>query len=1209
MIKKYLFFLLGVLLLHRDVNGQAQNTSIQPVNQPTANAEALGKYGLYPVNLYTGQVNISIPLYNIGYGGIQIPIALNYDASGIKVDQHPTWTGLGFNLLAGGAITRSVAGMPDDYFFPDQDDNIYLGTEKGYLYSHSKMDYPDGDWNALSRLLTYAFPSEPGVSTYNPSFLADGTPDDFAFSFGNYSGSFFMDEKGIWRIKSKDNLSLEILHEVNTDPVSIQDCYNNQTPKKLKVPKMITKFTIITPDGFRYTFGGNMNAIEFSRSAQDVFRYNDHNPDLFNVSPAAWYLTEIESPALEKVTFTYDRGLNLIRHTRGVNKYHIETNATLESGNNKEVIFSSILTPCYLKEIESPFVKLEFSRSYSVEQIIDPTFITWKVGSTSYSLAAYEKQMYNATMNIGSGNTPRSWPDFWCNEYLNGQNERPLSTSGYSNQTIPDWSFKLDGFLVRDKQSNEVIQRVQFGYSNTTSKRLMLYNISITPEGEAPRQYSFDYYSDDLVPNYAWFTKDQWGYNNGQNYTSAGSAMYNAATWRMASLENTLYGTLKKITYPTGGTTDFEYELNGYSRYQKVTPSDNLALAGTVSLESTGNKNAGGLRIKKVTSSAGYNSPPVTKEYFYVSDYLHNGNISSGTLSGLNVYQERVDYTEDCYAEQVSHTSYSDNAFPRWGEKDIKTVGYSEVTEKSGDGSFKVYKYSSYGSPGGLDEYHLPPAVDGNAVSFSDMYQLTSNELERGLLLSEEAYDAGSAKVWEKLYEYDFAVGRKSLYAKCITRKDMFKQEMIRFFERNEPCVHTDLRRLYPFKKYYYHLPLIKTQEKTYQEDGAITQETSFTYDEYGNRTLVVANTSDGQQLLQQVRFNSHPDYLSGSATSPEALGVRRLSSQYHIRNYPVEELTMLRPAPVGGSLQVAGEKITSGNLYAYYHDKPVLSKVYALELDAPFYPATFNSGTQQLDYHFTPSAVTGGSFVFDSRYKLQSIYNDYTAYPPGIGYKPLGAINNTILEAYTWDYKGQIMSSRCRNAAAGETAFSSFEGSYAPEGSADDCKGNWDINPDKIVTEGFTGKKSYILSSPDFIGNNFSLAAGKRYCVSFWLKSANPRIKLGSIILPQSYTPKKQSGDWKYYEISVTGNGAPVYVGIEGSGLGDKRLDELRLYPEGARMDSYTYDPARKTVTSIADENGRVSFYLYDNSGNLVVIKDEQGYILQKFTYTIQGQ
>jgi hypothetical protein len=68
------------------------------------------------VNLYTGTANVGIPLCSLPAESISIPIGLNYTAgNGVKVDDDPDGlVGQGWNLQAGGMITRMVRGVPDE---------------------------------------------------------------------------------------------------------------------------------------------------------------------------------------------------------------------------------------------------------------------------------------------------------------------------------------------------------------------------------------------------------------------------------------------------------------------------------------------------------------------------------------------------------------------------------------------------------------------------------------------------------------------------------------------------------------------------------------------------------------------------------------------------------------------------------------------------------------------------------------------------------------------------------------------------------------------------------------------------------------------------------------------------------------------------------------------------------------------------------------
>lgn len=53
---------------------------------------------------------------NIDYMGHKIPISMTYLGSGVRPDQHPGWVGLGWNLNAGGCISRIVNGLPDETY-------------------------------------------------------------------------------------------------------------------------------------------------------------------------------------------------------------------------------------------------------------------------------------------------------------------------------------------------------------------------------------------------------------------------------------------------------------------------------------------------------------------------------------------------------------------------------------------------------------------------------------------------------------------------------------------------------------------------------------------------------------------------------------------------------------------------------------------------------------------------------------------------------------------------------------------------------------------------------------------------------------------------------------------------------------------------------------------------------------------------------------
>lgn len=101
----------------------------------TPEASAFMKYGEESVSEYTGTADISVPLYTIKCKDIEIPITLQYDASGIKVEQEASWVGLGWNLMVGGCINYVCAGGHDMYGAPN------IGNDVWTEYLTSEIDH------------------------------------------------------------------------------------------------------------------------------------------------------------------------------------------------------------------------------------------------------------------------------------------------------------------------------------------------------------------------------------------------------------------------------------------------------------------------------------------------------------------------------------------------------------------------------------------------------------------------------------------------------------------------------------------------------------------------------------------------------------------------------------------------------------------------------------------------------------------------------------------------------------------------------------------------------------------------------------------------------------------------------------------------------------------------------------------------------------
>lgn len=145
------------------------------------------------------------------------------------------------------------------------------------------------------------------------------------------------------------------------------------------------------------------------------------------------------------------------------------------------------------------------------------------------------------------------------------------------------------------------------------ARRLRLDSITICDNGGVTVQtYRFDYNNDVTLPRTSDNRRDYWGYFNGQNKPSRIPRMTvdyrRALTYDSIQIGNGGMDPdstkmqaciLRRIYYPTGGHTDFEFETNRY-------------------LENGAVKLAGGLRIHAIKSYDSISTNPLVKTYEYV---------------------------------------------------------------------------------------------------------------------------------------------------------------------------------------------------------------------------------------------------------------------------------------------------------------------------------------------------------------------------------------------------------------------------------------------------------------------------------------------------------------------------------------------------------------------------------------------------------------
>ncbi len=185
------------------------------------------------------------------------------------------------------------------------------------------------------------------------------------------------------------------------------------------------------------------------------------------------------------------------------------------------------------------------------------------------------------------------------------------------------------------------------------------------------------------------------------------------------------------------------------------------------------------------------------------------------------------------------------------------------------------------------------------------------------------------------------------------------------------------------------------------------------------------------------------------------------------------------------------------------------------------------------------------------------------------------------------FDYDNRLVTVTVTNAKIADMAFSSFEGTN---------NGNWIYNQQNCIKNAttITGNTCYSLPNANISSN---LVINRNYILSFWA-TVNVNVS-GTVSLTKS---GPVVDGWKYYEYTV--NKGSLSPSLSGTGL----IDELRLYPDNAKIASTTYD-LTKGKTSECDINNRITYYEYDGLGRITKVKDENKNVIKTYEYHLKGQ
>lgn len=1105
-------------------------------------AASLAKYGTIPVSKYTGTASTSVPIYTLKVGQLELPVSISYHASGIRVTDLASNVGLGWSLNAGGVITRSPKGLPD---------KVYTNGNHHIIDIKTVGDVANNDFPDVADLTSVI------------DGQADSEPDIYTFNFNGYSGQFVLD---------LDDPNLTAYTISNTQGLLIEFDYNDEI------------FKITTNDGTKYYFEDKESTWAQKPSWLNEAKLNAKSGPNNQRSVTAWKLSKIVSNNnFHEINFDYIP--EIINYSTGL--------------EGRKVLGYSGSNPSYYFDV----------------------FWESIVSINSQRLA-----------NISSSN---------------GFNIDFLSSS--DRLDLGGNALELDEIVVRYGQQ-EFHHELITSYFNSSSQiiqnadeedlRLRLDEVRLFAESTNPMIYRFTYYGDDSsetdrrLPNRnAVALKDAWGFYNGDesstimpeyidtyqkktvtvvNSTQCGSGTttsttninYNLSGTDMTpSFPEVTANSLKIVRYPTGGSTEFKFELHDYS---------------SVNNQDLGqNKYGGGLRIKKIINKDTDGSIEREIEYSYnkfSTDFSSEGSLSSGVIFSEPNNITEIEIIEEgpgvsCGYSQMSERStylmLNSSPYNPLYDYGGNHLGYSDIKESDGNG-YTVYRHNTgqYFPEYHVIQYFYFQSITSSAPSlyeffvnyevdfpFSNYIQKDNNE--RGLLMNEVVKNSSNQIVRRIDNTYTFHDFNVEIWGNEVVLDGSYTNPEFNMSS-------------------YFYFPgwseLTQVKETTYSLSGANPVEMVKTYD-YDEEDLLISKAEeigDGDKIVTEYYYPKDFTNTTGFIGDMK---------NRHVIASPIEIIDYRKP-PTGSKNVIGGQifKYGSGDLSSV----PV--EVWKLDIQNPLVETSFSKSN------------SSGSFTINTGQGYRKISE--MTYNTDAQLIELEKIND-ITTSYSWGYNGNYPIAEGTSSSYNQIAFTSFE-SGSNEGGwtfsvgnedsqciadcQDDCE-DYAINLcySSQCNSGCNGNQTCeeTQCAPCIEGvTNMCLSNCESSCTSDYINTTQSKTGLNSYSGPSitksglptghykvSCWVKKSGGSngsltingsgntissstWQYKEFTLNSITA---VTIGSSGV---LLDELRLFPQEGQMKSYTYQPLNG-LSDIGNENGLVTSYIYDSHGRLASIED----------------
>ncbi|MBP3298241.1 MAG: hypothetical protein J6L73_01000 [Muribaculaceae bacterium] len=754
-------------------------------------------------------------------------------------------------------------------------------------------DYASREGNSLQGYRSYNF------QKFNDEMVAHDTemsykdkidtqPDMFTFNVSGLQGSFYYQGHNTWLVQCSRPVKVEL--DIDDDSNFSRPYSRNTLNESFNMVRSVSfnNFTLIDEYGTRYNFGGKNHpeAIEYS-----VGFFSQNNEE---IAATTWHLTSIEYTDGRRIDFKYVR-------KNFVAQFSIYENFTRQSIQNIPHVYYNgrqLEGQCFKSNINPNFDYAQGSLiapSYLSEITDGQTHVYFDISESDelrYDIRRYYYNHYNGEQPSGVKDMP------YLQEY-NADGSPAVNNRGSIDCVDSLKWYKLNKIRVINSE-NKLIKQFVADYNiddveKRGKERLALTSIAETDitTGSKEKVYEFEYDNIGKLPTYCSYNVDHWDFyaktgivkeyedytarriklisefqsksnggipvsnelepgnwdydakNHDQMIAYAPSATDKSAYYLAREADTTVsqYGALKKIIYPTGGYTRFEYENHTFCAYVDSTRARSIAVNKM--------ETAGGLRVKKVITSAdGTPESEITsKEYLYYDAAAKTHPKSSGILLRPRQYR----YVKGGFAGlpmSYRPTGFvvvysSQSLYPVSCNGDGSHIGYTSVTEKYPDGSMSVSHFTNFDN-GYPDE----PYQSGNAGGLGASFPYSSLAMERGLLLSKTDYDSSGKKERETTYEYSKLGGRQ-----YIPTINVNYHGFLVFY------LGGYLRESFDTKLYFHSMYPTGSSVTEYNADGkSMTASTKYEYSDKKQVKEITVKDTDGMTRAKQIFYADSPE-------------------------------------------------------------------------------------------------------------------------------------------------------------------------------------------------------------------------------------------------------------------------------------------------------------------------------------------------------------